>query len=126
MFSQSMSHKQILSSFKKSPNLCEVSTEYPALQESLAPRHLCTSIKREPSPTIRVDKLSHNRVNQKHEQHIKEAKTSSKHIEEQTEIIKLFQFKQEEAVNDKLYKKRRSHLTKTINNDENNNTDSTE
>ncbi|CAF2027349.1 unnamed protein product [Rotaria magnacalcarata] len=113
-----MANKQKLSSLKITPNLCEISTEYPALKEYLTPRHLCTSIKPEISQTIHTDKFSNRTINQDQDRHVKEPKTHSKNATEHTEVIKLFQYKQHEEINDKLYKKCRNYLIKTISTEE--------
>ncbi|CAF1338058.1 unnamed protein product [Rotaria sordida] len=120
-----MTSKQILS-FKKNPNLCETSTEYPSLGRSLAPRHLCTCVKPKISETIHVEKLSNKEdVSQHHDQHEQNSKENSKNAREQTELIKLFQYKQQDELNDKLYKKYRYPLRRAKGNDDDEEKDNT-
>ncbi|CAF2765117.1 unnamed protein product [Rotaria sp. Silwood2] len=120
-----MASKQILSLFRKNTNLCEISTEYPSLIRSLTPRHLCTCVKLKMSETIHIDKLSNKKLAQDHDQNGKDSKEHSKTIREPTELIKLFQYKQEEEINDKLYKKCRCRLRRIMGNDDDEEKDNT-
>ena len=108
-------------------NLCEVDTEYPSLKQSSIPRHLCVCTQsKKASQTTTTDKLSNKETSDQHNPSKNSSTQNSKIAKEGTELIDLFQYTQDEDINDKLYKKRRYQLTTTNDfNDDNENRDNT-
>jgi hypothetical protein len=120
MFSQSMANKKILLLLKKNPNLCEINEEYPSLKSSSMPRHLCTNTQSLKMPEhISINKLS-NIITSEHQE--KNSNQHSKNVKEQTEVIELFQYKQEEEMKNKLYRKCRYQLPNSNDDEERDNT----
>lgn len=120
-----MANKQNLSLLKKNLNLCEINTEYPSLmKQSTMSRHLCTTEKIvKHVEANNTDKLS-NKVTTEHQE--KESNKHSKDVPEQTEIIELFQYKEEEERNHKLSRKRRYRRTdQSVDDNDNNQRDNT-
>ena len=101
-----MTNKQTQSLFKKNTNLCETNREYPLFNRSTISRHLFTGDDKSgklPERTS-IEKLVNQMTT---EQQTKDSNKQSKHIQERTEVIDLFQFKQEEELKNKSYRKRR-------------------
>jgi len=114
--SQSMANKEILALLKKTENLCEINKEYPSLKQSSIPRHLCTSTKPLKTPeSMNIHKLLNKITSEEHE---KDSNKQSKDNKEETEIIELFQYQQQEEINNKLYRKCRYQLTDSKNNND--------
>lgn len=120
-----MTSGRMLSSFRKNPNLCETSTEYPSLKQSLTPRHLCTCVKSKTSDSIGFDISSNKITNQSHDHQHKDSSKDSEKAREQTELIKLFDCEKQEEINNKLYKKRRYEYIRTTGNADNDKQDNT-
>jgi hypothetical protein len=107
MLSHSMATKHISSLLNRNQTLCEINREYPTLKQSVPPRHLCTSTTKSVSTTghVSTNKLLNTVTTEHHE---KDEKEHLKNEKEETELIELFQHKEEDEINNKLYKKHRN------------------
>jgi hypothetical protein len=110
-----MANKQILKILEVNPNICEIDKEYPSLKQSPIDRHLCTDTKPlKPLESININQILYVIPNQ---QHKNDSNQNSKIVKEETEVIELFQYQQEEKIKNKLYRKRRYQLTNSSDDD---------
>jgi hypothetical protein len=122
-----MANKQNLILNRINTNLCEINNEYPLLKSYSIERHLCTSTSTKPLKipgSINISQLL-NRIITQQQQQQQQQKDSNKHLKnsrEQTEVIELFKYQQQEETDNKLYRKRRYKLS---NNEEDEKRDNT-
>jgi hypothetical protein len=120
-----MANKQNLILNRINTNLCEINNEYPLLKSYSIERHLCTSTSTKPlkiPASINISQLLNRIITQQQQQQQKDSNKHLKNSREQTEVIELFKYQQQEETDNKLYRKRRYKLS---NNEEDEKRDNT-